>query len=142
MNLAVATRYTYRCPLARLNAVRWTFGCIAAALWFRVGMAELPHSQTIWHLVGAVVATLGFGITSAGMWILRPRRGILGPLTDWYGIVASVITWTIGSAAIIWNGISWIQGLVLFAALAAGITWLGFVHFGLYPIHLGAIERE
>ncbi len=142
MNLAVSSRFTYRCPVARLNATRWTIGAIAALLWFRVGFVLMPHDEMLWTLLAAVVSTQAFGTTSSGLLMLRPRKGLLGRLTDWYAIVASVMTWVIGVAAVIWNGITWLQGLMLFFSVATGIGWLGLIHFGLFPIHLGAIERE
>ncbi len=142
MNLSVSSRYTYHCPLARLNLVRWMVGCIAAALWLRAGLVHRPHDEMVWTLFAAVVVTQAFGTTSSGMLMLRPRVGIIGRLTDWYAVVSSVMTWVIGVAAVIWNGITLLQAALLLIAIGTGLFWLGLIHFGLQPIHLGAIERE
>lgn len=142
MILAVPGRYTHHCPPPRLNAVRWCVGSIAALLWAAVGFGHLPHDRMLWNLLAALVATQAFGITSSGLLMLRPRHGMVERLTDWYGIVCSVMTWVIGVAAFICNDITWLQALLLVIAVLTGILWLGLIYFGLRPIHLGAIERE
>jgi len=142
MNLSSASHWTHRCPLSRLSVARWTLGMVSAALWFRVGLAELPHPELTWTMLAALVSTQAFGTTSSAMLMLRPRVGIVGRLTDWYGIVTSVIVWVIGVGAIVSNDITWKQALLLVAAVVTGNCWLGMIHFGLRPIRLGAIERE
>ncbi len=142
MSIAVSSRFTYRCPLATLNVVRWSIGIASAFMWFRVGFVLMPHDEFRWLLLAAVVSTQAFGTTSSGLLLLRPRRGLLGRLTDWYAIVASTMTWVLGVAAVIWHGISWPQGILLFISVSTGIAWLALIYFGLFPIHLGAIERE
>ncbi len=142
MSLTISSRFTYHCPLARLNGVRWTVGALAASLWFRVGFAALSQDEMLWTMLLALVGTQAFGTVSSAILMLRPRHGVLSRLTDWYGIVASVMTWVIGVGAVIWNGIGWLHGLLLFVAVATGVCWLSLIHFGLHPIHLGAIERE
>jgi hypothetical protein len=142
MILSSTSRWTHQCPLAPLNTVRWTIGVVAAASWFRVGFTPLDHDTMMWTLVSAVIATQLFGTLSAGMLMLRPRLGIVQRLTDWYAIVASVMTWVLGSGAIVLNGIALAHVFLLLGAVAVGVSWLLMVYFGLRPIHLGAIERE
>lgn len=142
MILSSASHLTYRCPLAALNAARWTVGIIAAALWFRVGFADLMHEEMTWNLLAAVISTQIFGTLSSGLLMLRPRSGVIRRVTDWYAIVTSVMTWVLGFAAMLTNGIEWMQIALILGSLLAGATWIAMIHFGLRPIHLGAIERE
>jgi hypothetical protein len=135
MILSSTSHWTHRCPLAPLNSVRWTVGVLSAALWFRVGFADLTHDGMTWTLLAAVISTQLFGTLSSGMLMLRPRVGVLPRLTDWYGIVVSTMTWVLGVAAIISNGIDWIQLLLIVIAVAVGVSWLGMIHAGItaYP---------
>jgi hypothetical protein len=142
MILSNTSRWTHRCPLARLSAVRWTLGMVSSILWLRTGFAELERDEMLWTLLAAMIATQAFGTLSSGMLMLRPRVGIVARLTDWYGIVASVIIWVIALGAAVSIGVSWLQAALLFSAVATGVLWLGMIHFGLRPIRLGAIGRE
>lgn len=142
MILSSASHFTHRCPLAPLSAVRWTVGVVASTIWFRVGFADLVHEEMKWNLLLAVIATQLFGTLSSGLLMLRPRTGLIRRLTDWYGTVTSVMTWVLGVAAIISNGIEWLQMALLFGSVLLSVSWIAMIHFGLRPIHLGAIERE
>ena len=142
MNLSSTSHWTHQCPLAPLNTLRWSVGIVSAALWFRVGCASLAHDEMSWTLLSAVVSAQMFGTLSSGILMLRPRLGVIQRITDWYAIVTSVMTWVIGVAATIVNGITLMRALILLGALAIGVAWLLMIYFGLRPIHLGAIERE
>jgi hypothetical protein len=131
MILSSTSHWTYRCPLAPLSAVRWSVGILSAALWFRVGFADLDHDAMLWNLLGALVTTQFFGTLSSAMLMLRPRIGLLQRVTDWYGIVVSVMAWVLGVGAIVSNGISFLQLALLLAAVAIGVMWLVLIHFGL-----------
>ncbi len=135
MILSSTSHWTHRCPLAPLNSVRWTVGMVSAALWFRVGFADLTHDEMTWTLMAAVISTQFFGTLSSGMLMLRPRIGVLPRLTDWYAIVTSTMTWVLGVAAIISNDIDWIQVLLIVIAIAVGVSWLAMIHAGVatYP---------
>src|SRR6266567_4847948 len=54
MILSSTSHWAHRCPLAPLNSVRWTVGMVSAALWFRVGFADLTHDEMTWTLMAAV----------------------------------------------------------------------------------------
>jgi hypothetical protein len=142
MILSSTSHWTYRCPLAPLSAVRWTVGIFSAALWARVGFADLTHETTLWTLLAAIITTQFFGTLSSAMLMLRPRVGLLRRVTDWYAIVTSVMTWVIGVGALVSGGISFLHLALLLAAVAIGVMWLVLIYFGLRPIRLGAIERE
>ena len=142
MNLSSTSHFTHLCPLAPLNIVRWTMGMLSSALWFRVGFASLAHSELIWTLLAAVVTGQLFGTLSSAMLMLRRHMCLIQRLTDWYAVVASVMTWVLGVAALITNGITFMHVLLLLGAVAVGIAWLLLIYFGLRPIHLDATERE
>lgn len=125
------SHWTYRCPLAPLSAVRWTIGIFSAALWFRVGFADLSHDALLWTLLAAIISTQFFGTLSAAMLMLRPRVGLLHRVTDWYAIVVSVMTWVLGVAALVSGGISFLHLVLLLVAVAIGVMWLVLIHFGL-----------
>ena len=142
MILSSTSHWTYRCPLTSLSVVRWTVGILSAALWVRVGVADLSHETMLWNLLAAIVTTQFFGTLSSAMLMLRPRVGLLQRVTDWYAIVTSVMTWVIGVGALVSSGISFLHLALLLAAVAIGVMWLVLIYFGLRPIRLGAIERE
>jgi hypothetical protein len=142
MTYGSTSHWTYRCPLAPLSAVRWTVGIFSAALWVRVGFADLTHEAMLWTLLAAIITTQFFGTLSAAMLMLRPRIGLLQRVTDWYAIVTSVMTWVLGVGAIVSSGISFLHLALLLASVAIGVMWLVLIYFGLRPIRLGARERE
>jgi hypothetical protein len=142
MILSSASHFTHRCPLAPLNAVRWTVGVIASVLWFRVGFADLVHDEMTWNLLAAVISTQVFGTICAGILMLRPRTGLLRRVTDWHAIVTSVMTWVLGVAAVLSNGVEWLQIALLLCSLMIGVAWIAMIYFGLRPIHLDAIGRQ
>jgi len=142
MNLSSTSHFTHLCPLAPLNLVRWTVGLISFVMWLRVGFASLAHSEMIWNLLVAVITTQLFGTLSSAMLMLRPRLTLIQRVTDWYAIVASVMTWVLGVAALITNGITFLHASLLLGSVGLGVAWLVLIYFGLRPIHLGAIERE
>jgi hypothetical protein len=142
MTLSSTSHWTHRCPLARLNVVRWTVGMTSALLWFRVGFAALDHDATNWTLLAAVVSAQIFGTLSSGILMLRPRSGLLQRFRDWYAIVASVMTWVLGVGAIVMNEITYAQLVLLLAGVTSGLFWLLLVYFGLRPIRLGGTEHE
>jgi hypothetical protein len=142
MILSSTSHWTYRCPLAPLNAVRWTVGGLSALLWLRVGFAELTYDSMMWTLLAAVISAQVFGTLSSAMLMLRMRISLLQRFTDWYAIVTSVMTWVLGVGAIISNGLGFLQLALVLGAVAIGISWLVLIYFGLRPIRLGAIARE
>lgn len=142
MNLGSTSHFTHLCPLAPLNIVRWTVGMISAVLWFRVGLAPLAQTQMLWTLLAAVVCAQLFGTLSSAMLMLRPRIGLIQRLTDWYAIVASVMTWVLGVAALITNGITALHAVMLLGSVWIGVAWLILIYFGLRPIRPDARGRE
>jgi len=122
--------------------VRWTVGIFSAALWVRVGFADLTHEATLWTLLAAIITTQFFGTLSAAMLMLRPRIGLLQRVTDWYAIVTSVMTWVLGVGAIVSSGISFLHLALLLVSVTIGVMWLVLIYFGLRPIRLGATGRE
>src|SRR3569832_1382458 len=131
MILSSTSHFTHRCPLAPLSAVRWTVGIVAATVWFRVGFADLMHEEMTWNLLTAVICTQIFGTLSSGLLMLRPRSGVFRRVTDWYAIVTSVMTWVLGVAAVLANGIEWMQIALLMGSLMAGAAWIALIYFGL-----------
>ena len=142
MNLSGTSHFTHLCPLAPLNVVRWTIGMISSALWVRVGFADLSHSEMLWTLLAAVITAQLFGTASAAILMLRPSISFIRRLTDWYAIVASVMTWVLGVAALISNDFTALHVLLLVGSVTIGVMWLILIYFGLRPIRLGVRERE
>lgn len=114
--------------VSQISAVRWAAGAIAAVLW--PALVFSGSENRLWLVVAALTCVQVFGTGCAAILLLRKELvPLIVVVTDWGGMVASIMIWVIGIGAAALFGVESKHVLVLAGCGVLAFFWMVMLYF-------------